>query len=117
MKISYGWASEYARRKFGTEIDEDDLVRIIRETGLEPDEIMPKLTVSQKFSLMSLEAEYRALQAYMSYLHSPGVEQQPPQDAGAAQARFEQLGGNREEMLQQVKQFFAPESAPAGASA
>jgi hypothetical protein len=135
MKISFGWASSYASRKFGVELDDSDIVRLVRETGLEPDTVIPALTETQLFSWLSLEAEYRTLQSYMKYLDElANGGQQLPADADSTRTRFGQLAENRKGMLLAVRGFFTGEDtktaeaaiaaavpqpllAPAGASA
>jgi hypothetical protein len=110
MEISYSWASEYARRKFGVALnDGDDLRRLIREISpaLDPDQVTPVLTADQLFSLLSLEAEYRAITAYGIYvggLFEAG--EQLPADAKSAADRLNKLTETRQQMFAQLREQF-----------
>lgn len=123
MEISYSWASEYARRKFGVTLnDGDDLYRLLRDIHLRGSapEIAAKLTGDQVFDLLGLEAEFRALTAYGIYvggLYEAGGEAAVPADAQAAAARLNKLAATRQEMFADLRsKFGAEEPAMAGAA-
>jgi hypothetical protein len=120
MEISYSWASDYARRKFGVTLnDGDDLYRLIRDIhpNLNPADVAGKLTTDQVFNLLSLEAEFRAITAYGIYvggLHEAG--EQLPADAQSAATRLNKLGETRQQVFAEMREKFGV-AAPALAGA
>jgi hypothetical protein len=114
MHIENGWASEYARRKFGISVDETDAFRLVREAGLDPAVVTPQLTEDQMFNLLSLEAEYRTLRSLWTYLASQNPDGQArEQQDPAAWARAKQLQDNRVQMLAQIYEAYsAPSQVP-----
>lgn len=87
MRVTVGWASEYARDKFTVEMTEqDDLPGLIAEAGLDqaavlgPDVQVP-LSNLGKFLLLRTEAEIFSLQTAMDKKVVPAAEGSVQMDA------------------------------------
>lgn len=116
MEISYAWASDYARRKFGCTLDAgEDLHRLIRDIhpSLSPAEVAGKLTTDQVFTLLSLEAEYRALLGYKTYVTGLlEAGEALPADAQATAVRLSKLTENRQILFGELREHFGAAPAP-----
>lgn len=106
MRISTGWATEFARHKFGAEVDdENDLPAIFNEIGGPDGEyaarIIPKLTTAQKYRFLKMEAEILALQAAVDY----GLEK----EGTRGYAHLQELQAQRQGLFEAVRRSFPPQ--------
>jgi len=108
MRISTGWATEFARQKFGVEVDDDnDLVAILNEIG-DPDgeyaaRVLPRLTTGNKYQILRQEAEILSLQAAVDY----GLEK----EGTPGYQRLQELLAKRQGLFISVRQAFPPQVA------
>jgi hypothetical protein len=109
MRISTGWATEFARQKFGVEVDdENDLPALLNEIGGPDGEyalrVLPGLTTAQKYRILKLEAEILSLQAAADF----GLER----EGSPGYQRLQGLRAERQGLFAAVRQAFPPQGLP-----
>ena len=56
MRVRSGWSSEYAKKKFDVEMDENDLTRMLLDNGISQ-EYHDKISVAERFRVLYCEVE------------------------------------------------------------
>jgi hypothetical protein len=111
MRISAGWAGEYARKKFGIELDDQtDLPLFLVEAGLDPDEVMPQLQLFAKYQILKTEAERLALQAAVE----AGIAEGNPAEQQRMSAQLQGFGSKRAGYIEYLREKYGTAEQKAG---
>lgn len=108
MTITRGWASDFAKRKFGVEIDKTELVSIMAEAGFpgtveELEAVIASMKASDVYLALDAEA--------MIFIHHSLSEVEPEADGSPGKKHLDHMRASRDRRDKVLAKY---RPAPAG---